>query len=191
MKRTLSINLGGLVFNIDEDAYQELKKYLEKLKQHFSSQSGGMEIIHDIEIRMAELFRTRMGTYREVVTITDVQEVIKTLGYPEDMYEEAPYSEPLRKRRARLYRDSDDRILGGVCSGIAAYFGTNPWIIRAIFIVAFFVVFGGIIYLILWMVVPMAQTVAEKLEMRGEPVNLRNIKDSVKSEVENIINKVK
>lgn len=191
MKRTISINLGGFVFNIDEDAFQELKKYLDKLNSHFKNQQGGKEIIADIEARMAELLKEKLGPYKEVITLSEIRDIIQILGYPEDMEQETPYQEPLRKPKARLYRNPDDRILGGVCSGIAAYLGVEVWIIRLIFVIAFFVLFGTLIYLILWLTVPEARTTAEKLEMRGEPVNINNIKDSIKREFDEVINKVK
>ena len=191
MKRTIAINLGGFVFNIDEDAYLELKKYLNLLNKHFHNQVGGKEIITDIEARMAELLKAKLGIYKEVISISEILEIIEILGYPEEMEQESSYQDSVRKPRARLYRDADDRILGGVCSGIAAYLGTETWLIRLLFVIAFFVLFGTLIYLILWLAVPLAKTRAEKLEMRGEPVNINNIKDSIKKEFDEVINKVK
>lgn len=188
MKKTISINIGGYAFIIDEDAFQLLKSYLDKLEKHFYNQSGGKEIINDIEQRIAELFKEKLSSFRQVICSADVQEIIQILGYPEEMDGHQAYSEPLKKPSSRLYRDPDDRILGGVSSGLAAYIGTDAWLIRVLFVLAFFFVFGGMLYIVLWIIIPLARTRAEKLEMRGEPVNINNIKDSIKQEFDQVMN---
>jgi len=193
MKKTVSVNLGGFVFNIDEDAYKELQVYLSLIESHFAHDHGRQEIIDDIEARIAELFRAKTGTGKQVINIEDVQEVIKTLGKPEEMGEgesseyeqEEPYTASYRTYR-RIYRDPDNRIIGGVCSGLAAYWHFDPLILRIIFIVAFLGFGVGLfIYLILWIVIPEAKTVAQKLEMRGEPVTASNIGKAVRDEFNN------
>ena len=196
MKVTLNINIGGYAFHIDEDAYHNLKAYLRSLEIYFSREESAAEIQADIEARMAELFRARLGTYRQVVTISDVEEVIKILGAPEDFGDQDNYSEPGKKQTTssshRMYRDPDNRIIGGVSSGMAAYWNIDPVIIRVLFIVS--VLMGGLgllIYLILYIVLPEAKTTAQKIEMKGEPVNINNIKESVKEEFEKVRKKMK
>jgi phage shock protein PspC (stress-responsive transcriptional regulator) len=190
MKITLSINLGGFSFNIDEDAYSELKRYLKNLELHFAGEESSSEILSDIESRMAELFRTKLTSYKQVITIEDVNSVISVLGTPEDISEKEgtsardKFSSP---GYHRMYRDPDHRMIGGVCAGMAAYWNMDPWIVRLIFVVI--TMLGGLgllIYLILYIVLPEAKTTAQKIEMKGEPVNINNIKDSVKKEFDTV-----
>jgi phage shock protein PspC (stress-responsive transcriptional regulator) len=189
MKITLSVNLGGYSFNIDEDAYDELKRYLKNLELHFAGEESSAEILSDIETRMAELFRTRLTGYKQVITIQDVREVVSVLGTPEDIDGEGRST---REKFAtpgyhRMYRDPDHRIIGGVCSGMGAYWNVDAWIMRVIF--AALILAGGVgilVYLILYIVLPEAKTTAQKIEMKGEPVNIHNIKESVKQEFDNV-----
>jgi phage shock protein PspC (stress-responsive transcriptional regulator) len=189
MKITVSINLGGYSFNIDEDAYAELKKYLRNLELHFGSEESSSEILSDIETRLAELFRTKLTNYKQVIDIKDVQQVITILGTPEDISDnEGPtmrdkFSSP---GYHRMYRDPDHRVIGGVCAGIAAYWNIELWVVRLIFLVLVMMGIGILIYLILYIVLPEAKTTAEKIAMKGNPVNIHNIKDSVKQEFETV-----
>jgi len=190
MKITVSVNLGGYSFNIDEDAYSELKRYLKNLEIHFAGEESASEILSDIETRMAELFRSRLTGYKQVITIGDVSDVIAIMGNPEDISDnEGPSrKEKFSKPGAhRMYRDPDNRIIGGVCSGMGAYWDIEPWIIRIIFLA---LVLGGglgvLIYLILYVVLPEAKTTAQKIEMKGDPVNIHNIKESVKKEFDTV-----
>jgi phage shock protein PspC (stress-responsive transcriptional regulator) len=190
MKITVSINLGGYSFNIDEDAYSELKRYLKNLEIHFASEESSSEILSDIETRMSELFRTKLTSYKQVINIDDVRQVISVLGTPEDISDNKEsttrdkFSSP---GYHRMYRDPDHRIIGGVCSGMAAYWNTEPWLIRVIFIIlAMMGGMGILVYLILYIVLPEAKTTAQKIEMKGEPVNIHNIKDSVKKEFDTV-----
>jgi phage shock protein PspC (stress-responsive transcriptional regulator) len=190
MKITLSVNLGGYSFNIDEDAYSELKRYLKNLELHFATEESSTEILSDIESRIAELFRAKLTSYKQVITIEDVNNTISVLGTPEDISDEEGSSSKDKFSSPgyhRMYRDADHRIIGGVCAGMGAYWNTEPWIIRLIFIVM--TMMGGIgvlIYLILYIVLPEAKTTSQKIEMKGEPVNINNIKDSVKKEFETV-----
>jgi phage shock protein PspC (stress-responsive transcriptional regulator) len=185
MKITVSINLGGYSFNIDEDAYAELKRYLKNLELHFAGEESSAEILSDIEARMAELFRTKLTNYKQVINIDDVHQVISVLGTPEDISEnEGPtahdkFSSP---GYHRMYRDPDHRVIGGVCSGIAAYWDLELWLVRMIFLILAMMGVGILIYLILYIVLPEAKTTAEKIEMKGNPVNINNIKNSVQNE---------
>jgi phage shock protein PspC (stress-responsive transcriptional regulator) len=189
MKITVSINLGGYSFNIDEDAYAELKRYLKNLELHFAGEDSSSEILSDIETRMAELFRAKLTGYKQVITIEDVHQVIKVLGTPEDISDnEGPtardkFSSP---GYHRMYRDTDHRAIGGVCAGMAAYWDIEIWIVRLTFFVLAMMGVGILIYLILYIVLPEARTTAEKIEMKGNPVNIHNIKDSVKKEFDTV-----
>ena len=190
MKITVSINLGGYSFNIDEDAYAELKRYLKNLELHFAGEESSSEILSDIETRMAELFRTKITSYKQVINIEDVHQAISVLGTPEDISDnDGPsardkFSSP---GYHRMYRDPDHRIIGGVCSGMGAYWDIDPLIVRIIFVaLALGGGLGVLVYLILYIVIPEAKTTAQKIEMKGNPVNIHNIKDSVKKEFDNV-----
>ncbi|OFY68481.1 MAG: hypothetical protein A2V64_00200 [Bacteroidetes bacterium RBG_13_43_22] len=195
MKITLSINLGGYSFNIDEDAYAELKRYLKNLELHFAGEDSSSEILSDIESRMGELFRARLTSYKQVITMDDVRYAISVLGTPEDISdnEGASAREKFSSRGYhRMYRDPDQRIIGGVCAGMGAYWRIEPWLVRIIFfILAMMGGLGILLYLILWVVIPEAKTTAQKIEMKGEPVNIHNIKDSVKKEFDTVTKKMK
>jgi phage shock protein PspC (stress-responsive transcriptional regulator) len=189
MKITVSINLGGYSFNIDEDAYAELKMYLRNLELHFAGEESSSEILSDIETRMAEIFRTKLTNFKQVINIDDVRQVISVLGTPEDISDnEGPtarekFSSP---GYHRMYRDTDHRVIGGVCAGIAAYWDIELWLVRLIFFALAMIGVGILIYLILYIVIPEAKTTAEKIEMKGNPVNIHNIKDSVKKEFDTV-----
>ena len=194
MKITVSINLGGYSFNIDEDAYAELKRYLKNLELHFAGEESSSEILSDIESRMAELFRIKLTNYKQVINIEDVRQVITVLGTPEDISDtEGPtardkFSSP---GYHRMYRDTDHRVIGGVCAGIAAYWDIELWLVRLIFLVLAMMGVGILIYLILYIVLPEAKTTSEKIAMKGNPVNIHNIKDSVKKEFDAVRNNMK
>jgi phage shock protein PspC (stress-responsive transcriptional regulator) len=189
MKITVSINLGGYSFNIDEDAYAELKMYLKNLELHFAGEESSSEILSDIETRMAEIFRTKLTNFKQVINIDDVRQVISVLGTPEDISDnEGPtarekFSSP---GYHRMYRDTDHRVIGGVCAGMAAYWDIELWLVRLIFFALAMMGVGILIYLILYIVIPEAKTTAEKIEMKGNPVNIHNIKDSVKKEFDTV-----
>jgi phage shock protein PspC (stress-responsive transcriptional regulator) len=196
MKKTITINLGGAVFSIDEDAYELLRNYLDKIEGYFSDEGEGSEILADIESRLAELFSGGNDSALKPVTLRDVENVIVIMGDPgdiADMTDEGAGSEkfenvpPPGKGSKRIYRDVDNRILGGVCSGISAYWRIDVLWIRIIFVVLTLMFFSGLlVYLLLWLVIPPAVTTAQKLEMKGEPVNIRNIGRAVKEEFENV-----
>jgi phage shock protein PspC (stress-responsive transcriptional regulator) len=189
MKITVSINLGGYSFNIDEDAYAELKRYLKNLEFHFAGEESASEILSDIETRMAELFRAKLTSYKQVINIQDVQQVTAVLGTPEDISDtegrttREKFSSP---GYHRMYRDPDHRVIGGVCSGIAAYWKLELWLVRLIFLILAFMGVGILIYLILYIVLPEAKTTTEKIEMQGNQVNIHNITESVKKEFETV-----
>lgn len=188
MKKTFTINISGTVFHIEEDAYEVLQQYLVNLKNHFGSTEEGKEIISDIEARIAEIFSEKSADQKMVVTIEMVNEIVEIMGTPEDFAEEEGEDEVIsgdKKRKRRLYRDPDHRVLGGVCGGLAAYFSMDPVILRIIFAVLFFITSGAALlaYLILWIAVPKAKNTAQRLEMRGQEATVKNIEKSIKEEV--------
>ena len=200
MKRTISINIASIAFFIDEDAYEKLQKYQNKLENWFRSRDGGKEVIKDIEARMAELFSQRINPKTGVITSQLVDEVIGIMGQPED-FEDGSQKEGQDsgsassnanfgsyRRSKQLYRDIDNRVFGGVCSGIATYFNVDTLAIRILFAVLPFLSLGVIIpiYIILWIAIPAAHTTAQKLEMRGENITISNIEKSVKEEYEKV-----
>ncbi|TAJ15126.1 PspC domain-containing protein [Marinilabiliaceae bacterium JC017] len=191
MKKTVTTNISGRVFYIDEDAYSRLKSYLEKIEHWFKNKESGQEIISDIESRIAEIFENKIDPAQGVISLEMVEEVINTMGEPEDFEGDEPKEEKttttaLVKPRKRLYRDIDNRVFGGVCSGIGAYFNIDPVVVRIIFAILPFISFGAIvpIYIILWIALPPAITTAQKLEMRGEHITISNIEKSIQKEYE-------
>lgn len=191
MKKTVTINLSGIIFHIDEDAYGRLNSYLNRLRKHFGRTEGNEEIIADIESRIAELLQEKLANNKQVITIADVEEVIELMGEPYEMEEEtAPREKSGRRRPKKLYRDPDNSMIAGICGGLAAYFNIDPIWFRAIFLISIFIGGTGIlVYLIMWILVPNANTTAEKLEMRGEPVNISNIERSIRDEFDNVKDK--
>jgi phage shock protein PspC (stress-responsive transcriptional regulator) len=187
MKITVSINIGGYSFSIDEDAYAELKRYMRSLELHFASEEGSAEILSDIESRMAEIFRTRLSAYKQVINIDDVRHAASVLGTPEDISDDGTRGSYTKEGYHRMYRDTDRRIIGGVCSGIGAYWSMDPWVVRTIFLIlALMGGLGLLVYLILYIALPEARSTAQKIEMKGEPVNIQNIKESVQKEFERV-----
>jgi phage shock protein PspC (stress-responsive transcriptional regulator) len=191
MNKTININLGGYPFTIDEDAYAFLNDYLQKIKHHFHHSEGYEDIIQDIENRIAELLEERLKT-KAILGLEDVKTVIAIMGTPEEfgaeaMEEDGPGSSQREYRTGkRLFRDPNDKIIGGVCSGVAAYFGiTDPlWVRIGFAIVGFSAGIGVPIYLLLWALVPEAKSPADYLAMKGEPVNVQNIAKMVEEQVE-------
>lgn len=157
MKKTLNINLGGVPFIIDEDACEVLKNYLDDIASRLAEPDR--EIIGDVEARMAEIFRNELSLRAQVVDLAMVNRAIAVMGRPEEFGEKKRIDEirsacpPPRPRK--LYRNMDDKIIGGVCSGIADYLGVDATLIRIITVLLVFM--GGLslwIYIILWIVIP-------------------------------------
>lgn len=200
MKKTLTVNLGGTVFHIDEDAYQLLDKYLSNLRIHFRKEEGSEEIMNDFETRISELFSERIRLGYDVITIQQVEEMITRMGKPEEIFGDSFSETEKEEFKAkvetettvrRLYRNPDDRVLGGVAGGLAAYLGWDPTAVR-IALILLMCLWGVIIpiYLILWLIIPMARTAAEKLQMRGESVTIENIGKTVTDGFEKVSNNV-
>ncbi|MEP7277201.1 MAG: PspC domain-containing protein [Bacteroidota bacterium] len=296
MKKIININFQGRVIPIEESAYETLKQYVDSLRMYFANEEGRDEIINDIESRIAELFSERLKRGTACIADEDINAVISSIGRPQDFddqtgdssastgafqekqpanqsYSSGSYTSNVS--RGRLYRNADDKIIGGVCSGLANYLGIDPVIMRVLFVILFGALFwvyillwiivpsqslqtnitkrlyrnaddrvlagvcGGlssyfnidnwiprlvfslpliiglisatmnavwwnwdfgsapriitgslgstlvITYIILWIAVPFASTASEKLEMRGERVDLNSIRDTVKEDLEN------
>lgn len=196
MNKTININLGGYALIIDEDAYDTAQHYLVALSSHFGADEGASEIMQDIETRMGELINRKKGT-RIIVNKVDVVEAIAVLGSPEELKDINFSDSQTQSNRSagtpftiktgkRLYRDKDDKIIGGVCSGLAAYFGIHDVVWVRIAFVLLALAFGSsfIVYLVLWAIVPAAKTVSDRLEMMGEPTNVNNIAKAIKEELE-------
>ncbi len=200
MNKTVNINLGGMFFHIDEDAYQKLTRYFDAIKRSLSNSSGQDEIIKDIEMRVSELLTEKQKTEKHVVGLKDVDEVITVMGQPEDyrIDEEGigntstHFSSNSSAINRKLYRDKDNGMVGGVLAGLGHYFGIDKVWLRIFFLILFFAWGTGVLaYIILWIVMPEATTTAEKLEMTGEPVTISNIEKKVREEFENVSEKFK
>jgi len=198
MNKTININLGGIFFHIDEIAYQKLKLYLDSIRRSLSDDPQGRdEILNDIEHRIGELLSERIKDERQVVNQNDIDKITKIMGKPEDYLvdEEIFEDEPKYKTRTsskKLFRDGDDKFLGGVCSGLAHYIGIDVIWMRIIWLILFFGFgIGFLIYPILWILIPVAETTAEKLQMNGEPVNISNIERKIREEFEDVTSRVK
>lgn len=187
MNKTVNINLAGIFFHIDENAYSKLQRYLEAIKRSFTDSQGRSEILLDIEARIAELFNERIKDEKQVISIKEVEEVITIMGQPEDyivdeeIFEDEPQPRQSSQSTRKLFRDTDNAYIGGVSSGLGHYFDIEPLWIRLAWVLLF--VFGGagfLIYILLWILMPAAETTAEKLSMSGKPVNITNIEQKVK-----------
>lgn len=200
MNKTININLGGFFFHIDENAFQKLNRYLNAIKKSLSDDPQGKnEIISDIEARISELLSEKVTDVRQVVNENDIDEIINIMGQPEDYrdaedhFSDKGYSYTQSNTTGKkLYRDGEDKFLGGVASGIAHYLAVDSIWIRLLLIAL--VVGGGfgfIIYVILWILVPEAKTTAEKLQMEGEPVNIDNIEKKIREEFTTVSGKIK
>ena len=179
MKRTYSINLGGTGFIIDEDAYQRLGNYLDTLTQACAA-TQDQEVAFDIEQRIAEIFSEKYAQ-GGIIGLTDVETVIKRMGGPEEIIEtrrirqqetEETVTETIAtppKVKKRLFRDTDNKMLGGVCSGIACYFGIDVVWVRIIAVGLCFLSAStlALVYILLWIIIPAAKTPLQKMQMTG------------------------
>jgi len=199
MNKTININLGGIFFHIDEIAYQKLKLYLDAIRRSLSDDPQGRdEILNDIEHRIGELLSERIKDERQVVNENDIDEITKIMGKPEDYLvdEEIFEDEPVYRAKSsskKLFRDGEDKFLGGVSAGLGHYFGIDSLWIRLMWVLLVVAGFGaGIpIYILLWILIPEAQTTAEKLQMKGEPVNISNIERKIREEFDGVTSRVK
>lgn len=189
MNKTIIININGIIFHIEEEAYEVLQTYMVDVKRHFGNTADSHEIVSDIENRIAEMFGERLNAQKAVILMDDVKEVCAQMGKVEDFELDEETTEgyttdsAYREERS-LFRDPDDKLLGGVCSGLAHYFGIETmWVRLGLLITILFAGTGLLLYLILWIVIPQAKTRADKMKMRGEPANLENFKRSFHEEM--------
>lgn len=195
MKKIININLSSRLIPIEDTAYELLRQYLDSLKRYFAREEGADEIVSDIESRIAEIFQDKLKKGAHCVTDEDVIAVKASMGTPEQFEEATTESGPQNtaqdpgmgysRPRKRLYRDPDSKVLGGVCGGLGAYLNVDPVVFRIIFALLAVGGFGTgiLIYFILWIATPEAVTAAEKLEMRGEKIDVNNIKTTVQVEI--------
>jgi phage shock protein PspC (stress-responsive transcriptional regulator) len=251
MKKVMSVNIGGLVFQIDNEAYTKLDGYIKALEKQFQGTEGSEEIIGDIESRIAEIFQDKMKAGRESIRTEDIDEIVRIMGAPKDLGQESAEayatpgspgsstaqassgsaegstasagtgasaaghaggsssaagsasgdaaSDPAGSRPQdhsgpstgnnpkRFFRNSEDKLLGGVCSGFATYIDADPLIVRLAFLLAVLGFgMGPVVYLILWIVVPEAKTTSEKLQMKGEKVTIDSIEKAIRKEANDI-----
>jgi len=198
MDKTISISLGGFSFIVDDRAFMKLKNYLDEIRRSLHGMEGTEDIIADVETRIAELFKERLGS-REVVNESDVDHIIDIMGRPEQYMDEDDAAESKSARtysgsssrsstasegvKKKLYRDPNDKIIAGVLSGLAHYFGIETWITRVLWIVLFFAdipltgtMFTILSYIILWIILPKAETATQKYEMYGQAGDFETIK---------------
>lgn len=188
MKKTLNINIGNSIIHLEEDAYEMLTVYLNEVKHHFAKNADDFEIVTDIENRIAEMFGEILtGQQKQVIDIQDVQAVIAQMGSVKDFesseeeeevsgnYQAMPAHDGIKK----LYRDTDQAMIAGVCVGLGHYLNIEARWLRLAALISIFIGGSGIlIYLIMWIVIPRAESKSEKMAMRGEAANLRGFMNS-------------
>jgi len=190
MKPTTKVSIGGYAFNLEEDAYNEMSHYISSLNLHFKDKEEGKEIVSDLEIRIAELLQLRMNDVNSVISQDDVKAIIQIMGLPDDIDEEEQKAGESQTKedssiKRKLFRDGDNKILGGVCSGFARFFNIDPILIRISYVLIFIfsgIIFSGqtraflvLLYAILWFVMPKAKTFTQKLSMMGTPPPVNTI----------------
>ncbi|WP_316799837.1 PspC domain-containing protein [Pedobacter frigidisoli] len=196
MEKTIIINIGNTIIHIEESAYELLKAYLNEVKQYFANHADDLEIVTDIENRIAELLTEQLEAQKkQVVDSADVNSVIAQMGKVRDFdaaedAEEEPVQESNYQHQyteKKLYRDMDDRVVAGVSSGIAHYINTEArWIRLAMLLLAFMAGTGALLYVILWIIMPKAKSRVEKMEMKGERANLEGFQRNLDEELEAI-----
>ena len=180
MKEITRIHLAKTPYDIELDAKEVLQKYLSEIKQMMGSE----DTMYEIEARMVELLGERGVQNNGIITMSDVEDLRSKMGLPKEFSDSESTEDsqanltPSNSPAKRLMRDTDNAIFGGVCAGIAAYWGINPLWVRLLFIISPFITFGTalLVYIIIWISLPEAKTAAEKLQMRGEPVTLDSLK---------------
>jgi phage shock protein PspC (stress-responsive transcriptional regulator) len=197
MNKTIIININGTVFHIEEDAYEILKNYVIDVKRHFMNSADSLEITTDIENRIAEMFSDILTKENKQVIIgEDVAFVIEQMGRVEDfenIYDDSAKDEAngysYNTGTRKLFRDPDKHLIGGVCAGIANYFGIEAvWVRLAFVLTSFFAGSGVLLYIILWMVIPKAVTRTDRMAMNGEKLNLQGFKNNLEEEMSNVKN---
>lgn len=201
MKKTLNINIGNSIIHIEEDACDLLHTYLIEVKQHFGKSADDFEIVSDIENRIAEMFGEMLHTQqKQVIELADVQVVIELMGSVKDFEKESDEEPAAQYAGAnfntfgerKIYRDTDEAMVAGVCSGLSHYLKMDVSILRVIAVMTIFLGGSGLIaYLILWVSIPKAFTRAEKMAMKGEAANLQGFKRNFEEELSNLRDNLK
>lgn len=199
MKKTVNINLAGIHFHIDEDAFQKLSSYFDSIRKSLKNIEGSQEIMEDIEARIAELFSEKIDSNKQVVTLDEVDEVISVMGEPEaykmdeEFEEKSFHSTNSGTSTKKLFRDIDNKYIGGVSSGLGHYLGVDAIWIRLIWMLLFLAGMGSpiLVYIILWILIPAAVTTSDKLKMTGDPINISNIEKKFKEGFGSVANSVK
>lgn len=209
MNKTVNINLGGWFFHIDEDAYENLSNYLQAVKHSLKDPESQDEIMKDIELRMAELLTAKSNNANQVINTAQIEELIRIMGQPEvysvdsdesssqsatgETYSGSQRQNTAKRPSKKLYRDPDQTVVSGVCSGLGHYLGIDPVWLRILFLGSVLLSFGSmlIVYIVLWICVPEAKTTTEKLEMTGQPVNISNIEKKVKEDFNAVADRIK
>lgn len=204
MNKTVSINLAGTFFHIDEDAFAKLSHYLDAIHKSLKDTQGSEEIMQDIETRIAELFSEKIKSNTQVISLRELDEVITVMGQPEDyevdeeMFEDSSEYRNHSQSRAnashkQLFRDIDNKYIGGVSSGLGHYLGIDAIWIRLIWVLLVVAGLGSpvLVYLLLWILVPPALTTSEKLKMTGKPINISNIERKFREGFDNVADRVK
>jgi phage shock protein PspC (stress-responsive transcriptional regulator) len=193
MKKVISVNVGGICFTIETNAYEMLKDYLDDFEAGLE-QNEAKEIMEDVEMRIAEIFQETIKTTCIVVNENLVNQAISILGKPEKksnnnggkQRSDSSFAKAMdriedkfnnfRHKYQRFYRDPDGKKIAGICSGIAEYFDFDVTVVRLVFVLFIFTGFPIIIYIVLWIITPEALSSVQKLELRGLPITSENIK---------------
>lgn len=194
MEKTIIINIGNTIIHIEESAYERLKAYLNEVKNYFANHADDLEIVTDIENRIAELLTEQLEEQKkQVVDSANVNAVIAQMGRVQDFDtaeegEEQPVINNTYQHQyveKKLYRDMDDRVVAGVCAGIAHFVNADPkWIRLATLLISFVGGFGILVYALLWIIMPKAKSRVEKMEMKGEPANLQGFQKNLDEELQ-------
>lgn len=199
MQRIIQITIGGRVIPIEEQAYAALNDYIRSLERQFANEEGKNDIIQDIENRIAELFAMKLDNGGQAIETDDIKKVIETLGHAEQLDADVEEEQQRRQyshthytfqepRRRRLYRNPNDKMLGGVCSGLANYFDIDTVIVRLVFAILFLTMGVGVLaYIIAWIIIPVAKTPQEMYYMTGvPPVDFNTIKKNMEYELQDL-----
>jgi phage shock protein PspC (stress-responsive transcriptional regulator) len=199
MKKTISVNIKGMNFLIEEDAFELLQNYINKLTAVLQNEKGGKEIIEDVELRIAELCGLQLNERKQVIEKEDIETILSTLGDPDLYIDESEQETSSQSNNSnasntsnqatdkRLFRDVDNATIAGICAGIANYLHFDVVIIRIIFVLFF--LFGGFgipLYIILWIVIPKANSTIDRLRMRGKAITVDTVREEVESAAERI-----
>lgn len=199
MNKTININLGGYAYTVDEDGYKLLKDYLQSLKKYFKNAPSSDEIVRDIEYRMAEILEQDKTSDRRVIEQKDIQELITMIGTTDEFEYNGQQSDSDTEETShdkanskRLFRNTEDKVIGGVCSGLAAYFGIDEAIyVRIMFVISFFSFGIGVLpYVLIWIFAPKAMTAHDKMSMRGEDISISSLAKSLEDEMKNVGNTI-